>query len=317
MKKFLVVLCMTVVWFATACNSSTSTQSENESEIEIIWGIGNEIPMAQETPLFNEAPVKMITSWFSKPEDLEWMRYYPERNTLSSLYGQGYAQQLIIWLADYPEYAISNEFQTDLAELIEIFKGNGPSYGPLYVVLFTEYETYSEDPEYFLQLRDAFHQSQNTIQQVYENAYVAIGFGGYGWSGIAHRDLKEWEVEVLESGDFAAVQAHHHVSNIDLMIAQIRNSIEQLGSYGKPVMLSHFRIWKREGEGGLSTNEAFQYFINEMHTEESMRALVEDGLFSWNFFWDDYINEEGNAYHMIRKVVRTYAAEETELTYYN
>ncbi len=81
-------------------------------------------------------------------------------------------------------------------------------------------------------------------------------------------------------------------------------------------MLSHFRIWKNDGEGGLSTNKAFQYFINEMHTEESMSALVEDGLFSWNFFWDDYINEQGNAYHMIRNVVRTYAAEETELTYY-
>ncbi len=224
MKNLPAILVIPVLCFATACTSST--QFDNESNIEIIWGIGNEIPMAQETPLFREAPVKMITSWFSKPGDLEWMRYYPERNTLASLYGQGYAQQLIIWLADYPEYAISGEFQTDLEELIEIFKGDGPSYGPLYVVLFTEYETYSNDPEYFHQLRDAFLESQNTIKQVYESANVAIGFGGYGWSGIARRELKDWEIEVLEAGDFTAVQAHHHVSNIDLMIPQIRNSVD-------------------------------------------------------------------------------------------
>lgn len=314
MKKTQLAIIIAVTWIAAGC--TTGTQPENESDVEILWGIGNEIPMARETPLFREAPVKMISSWFSKPDDLEWMRYYPERNTLARLYDQGYAQQLVIWLADYPDYAISEEFQADLEELIEIFKGNGPAYGPLYVVLFTEYETYSDDPEYFHQLKDAFFQSQETIYRVYENSYVAIGFGGYEWSGISRREFEDWETEVLEAGDFAAVQAHHHVSNIDLMIPQIRNSIKQLGSYGKPVMLSHFRIWKREGEGGLSTNEAFQYFITQMHSEESMQALVDDGLFSWNFFWDDFINEQGSAYRMMRNIVNTYAAEETDLSYY-
>lgn len=318
MRKLFSGLVLLVVfgWLGGCDKDAMPTKVQNSEQVEILFGMGNEIPMARETPLYREAPVNMISSWFSKPEDLEWMRYYPERNTLSTLYGKGYAQELIIWLHDYPQYAISDDFQEDLKEMIEIFKGEGPERGPLYVVLFTEFETYSDDPEYYIQLKEAFMDSRETIKGVYEGANVAIGFGGYGWSGIEERELKDWEEEVLMAGDFAAVQAHHHVSNMDLMIPQVRNSIEQLGSYGKPVMLSHFRIWKRDGEGGLSTEEAFRRFIMEMHTEESMTAMAEDGLFAWNFFWDDFINEPGAAYNAIQDVVRTFGSEKTALSDY-
>lgn len=299
---------------STGCSSDPWSGATGNQEI--LWGIGNEIPMAQETSLFKEAPVRMITSWFSKPDDLEWMRYYPGRNTMTALYGQGYAQQLVIWLAGYPQYALSAEFQRDLKELTDIFRGRGPHYGPLYIVLFTEYETYSDDPEYFRQLGEAFMESKNTVQEAYDRAYVALGFGGYEWSGIEHREFEEWEIEALKAGDFIAVQAHHHVSNMHLMIPQIRSSVKQLGSYGKPVMLSHFRIWKREGEKGLSTDDAFQYFIGEMFSDRSIEALAEDGLFAWGFFLDDFVNKNGKAYFQIRAVVRRHASEKTDLLYF-
>lgn len=123
----------------TSCEQSTSSSPSTpdlpqDISTEILWGMGNEISSARESPIFNQAPVRMISSWFSKPEDLEWMRYYPDRNTLATLYGQGYAQELIIYLADHTEYAVSPEFQSDLQELIKIFKGNGPDYGPLYAL---------------------------------------------------------------------------------------------------------------------------------------------------------------------------------------
>ncbi|HET6527839.1 MAG TPA: hypothetical protein VFG39_03730 [Balneolaceae bacterium] len=310
---FLFVLSITL----SACDEPPSpTTVTNESDIEILFGIGNEIPMARETPLFNEAPIKMISSWFSKPEDLEWMRNYVERNTMAELYKKGYAQELIIWLDNYTQYAISDEFQADLKELTRIFKGNGPDYGPLYVVLFTEYETYSDDPAYYLKLKDAFLQSIKTIKGVYPEAKVAIGIGGYGWSGVEHREFKDWEIQALKAGDFIAVQAHHHVSNMDLMITQIRDSFNQLSSFGKPIMMSHFRIWKNDEEPPAITEQAFQHFIDEMFTEESMAALAEDGLFAWNFFWGDFINQPGAAYQSIRNVVRTYGSEKTELSYY-
>ncbi|HEX6981650.1 MAG TPA: hypothetical protein VF181_02715 [Balneolaceae bacterium] len=317
MRNYFLSLLFLILFALSSCDEQPSpTTFTNELGIEVLFGIGNEIPMARETPLFNEAPVKMISSWFSKPEDLEWMRYYVERNTMAELYHEGYAQELVIWLNDYPQYAISENFQADLKELIQIFKGNGPDYGPLYVVLFTEYETYSNDPVYYLKLKDAFLQSIEMIKQVYGKAQVAIGIGGYGWSGIEHRELKDWEVEALRAGDFIAVQAHQHVSNMDLLITQTRDAIEQLSSFGKPIMLSHFRIYKGEDDPAGMTEQAFQYFIDEMFTEESMAALVEDGLFAWNFFWDDYINEPGRAYQSMRNVVRTYGSSKIKLSYY-
>ena len=145
---------------------------------------------------------------------------------------------------------------------------------------------------------------------------MALGFGGYGWSGIEHRDLKEWEKEAINASDFVAVQAHHHVTNIDLMIPQVRISIEQLGSFGKPVMMSHFRIWKREDETTLSTPEAFRIFMDEMFTEESMSDLADNGLFSWNYFNDDFINTKGNAFERAKRMVEHYQADQTELSHF-
>lgn len=317
-RSFLIPFLMLSALFAS-CDESPSPSTPDlpsQSSTEILWGMGNEIPSARESPIFNQAPVRMISNWFSKPEDLEWMRYYPERNILATLYGQGYAQELIIYLADHTEYAISPEFQSDLEEMIEIFRGNGPDYGPLYVVLFTEYETYSNDPEYFMQLRDAFMESRKTVKQVYDSAYVSIGLGGYEWSGIEERDFKDWEIDMLEAGDYIAVQAHHHVEYMDRMAPQIRNSVEQLSSYDKPVMLSHFRIWKEEGDEGLATTESFGNFIDEVFTEESMNALAEDGLFAWNFFSDDFINQQSPAFDAIKEVMKTYDSEEADLSHF-
>lgn len=321
MKNLLfVVFLICVLYGLSGCESQMSPTlsledeqiPSEEQEVQILFGMGNEIGMARETPLFQNAPVHMISSWFSKPEDLEWLRYYPERNTLSTLYGQGYAQELIIWLDEYPQYAISDQFQEDLAELIEIFKGNGPEQGPLYVVLFTEYETYSDDPAYFKQLRDAFLESKKTIKQVYGGAQVAIGMGCYEWFE-EERELKDWEKEVLQASDFVAVQGHHHISNVDLLMAQIHRAVDQLSTYGKPIMLSHFRLWKKPEEEARRLDEAFLRFIKEMHNEETMKALADKGLFAWNFFWDDFINKQRASYHAIEKVVKAYGAKPAPL----
>lgn len=299
---------------ASQALDSSSPVSSNNDDINIIWGIGNEIGSAMDTPVYHETPVKMITTWFNKPDDLDWMSYYRSRTTISDLYGKGFAHELVIWLADYPDYAVSQQFQDDLKTLIDLCKGNGPHYGPLYVVLFTEFETYSDDPAYFQKLKDAFLQSKKTINAAYDSAYVAIGFGGYGWSGVKERSFKDWESAMLKASDFAAVQAMHHVSNLDLMIPQVRNSIHQLGSYGKPVMLSHFRIWKREGEPGPTASAAFGQFIDEVFSDRSLKALANDGLFAWDFMGDDYINDPGPGYEEVKDVISTYGSDSVDLS---
>lgn len=299
--------------FITACENSTSIEEIQKEEPEILWGIGDQISGAQSTPVFRDALVGMITSWYNKPGDLSWMRGYQEEPTMSNLYRKGYAQELVVWLADYPQYAISSTFQEDIKDLIRIFKGNGPENGPIYVVLFTEFETYSQDPEYFQHLKEAFLEARKSIKQEYEKAYVALGFGGYGWIGQPERELKDWEIEALEAGDFAAVQHMHHASRLDLMIPQVRRSVKQLGSYGKPVMVSHFKLWSNEGDTEELPSVSFNNFINEIFTRESLQSLADDGLFAWDFMDDNYINDPGRAYEKIKEIIARYEASDPDL----
>ncbi len=129
----------------------------------VLFGLGDEISAAVSAPLYRNGGIDMVTSWYNGPGDLGWMSGYAESDTISDLYGQGNALELVVWLADDPSYAVSSQLQTDLAKLITVFRGNGPHYGPLYVVLFTEFETYSSQPGYDLQLRSAYLTAVTTI----------------------------------------------------------------------------------------------------------------------------------------------------------
>lgn len=309
-KIYVICILVTVLTFhfVTGCESSTSADEIQKEKPEILWGIGDQVSGAKNTPIYDDAPVGMITSWFNKPGDLSWMRGYQDEITMSNLYRRGFAQELVVWLADYPEYAISSKFQEDIKELISIFKGNGPEYGPLYVVLFTEFETYSDDPSYFQDLKEAFLEAAKSIRMEYDKAYVALGFGGYGWIGQPERELKDWEIEALEASDFAAVQQMHHASRLDLMIPQVRRSVKQLGSYGKPVMVSHFKLWSNQEDPAELPSESFYSFINEVFTRESLQSLADDGLFAWDFMDDNYINDPGKAYNKIKEIIKRHEA---------
>ncbi|MGK7369033.1 MAG: hypothetical protein ACNS64_02365, partial [Candidatus Halalkalibacterium sp. M3_1C_030] len=298
---------------AFGCDNSTSVEQIESEKPYILWGMGDQISGAKNSPVFQEAPVGMVTSWFNKPDDLNWMNGYKDETTMSNLYHQGYAQELVVWLADYPDYAISPKFQEDIVELTKIFKGNGPDYGPLYVVLFTEFETYSDDPDYFIKLKDAFMQARQSIKQEYGQASIALGFGGYGWIGQAERDLKTWEIEAIEAGDFAAVQHMHHADRLDLMIPQVRRSVKQLGSYGKPVMVSHFKLWGNEGDPAGLPSQSFNNFISNIFTLQSLQALSDDGLFAWGFMDDTYINDPGTARNRIVEIISRHTDPDSEL----
>ena len=148
---------------------------------KLLFGLGDEISAATSAPLYLHGGVNMVTSWYNGPSDLAWMSGYASTDVVSDLYQQGKALELVVWLADEPAYAVSPQFQSDLAKLIDIFKGNGPYYGPLYVVLYTEFETYSDQPGYDAQLRTSYLAAVSKIHSLYRQAYVALGFGGYVW----------------------------------------------------------------------------------------------------------------------------------------
>jgi hypothetical protein len=258
----------------------------------VLWGLGPGIAEAVEAPVYADAGMGMVTTWYNGPGDLEWIGGYARPSTISDLYGAGKAIELVVWLADHPAYAVSQQFQRDIKTVVSALKGSGPHYGPLYVVLFTEWETYSSDPAYPHRLRAAYLAAATAVRAAYAGARVALGFGGYTWGSWGGPDLTFWSAAIAAS-DFTAVQQMQACDDErdgqSALVAQIRSSVRQLGSYGKPVMISHFKLW---GEATCQVR-AFGRFARTVLTDASMGALTRDGLFAWNFMPDHYLEDPG------------------------
>ncbi|WP_432992267.1 carbohydrate-binding domain-containing protein [Dactylosporangium sp. CA-233914] len=276
-------------------------------QARVLWGLGPGIADAVDAPVYRDAGMGMVTTWYNGPADLAWISGYERPSTISDLYGSGKAIELVVWLADHPQYAVSEQFQHDIKAVISALKGSGPHYGPLYVVLFTEWETYSSDPGYPGLLKAAYLKAAAAIHAEYAEARVALGFGGYLWGSSGNRDLSFWS-DTIAASDFTAVQQMQACDNEhdgqSALVAQIRDSVRQLGSYGKPVMISHFKLW-----GGPECQvRAFDKFTKAMLNDSSMAELTNDGLFAWNFMLDHYIDDPGPVRDASAALIGRYSA---------
>jgi hypothetical protein len=292
-------------WRASSTVSTTTTTT-HERRRGILWGIGDQLSSAVSTRIYRDAPVHMVTAWYNGPGDLGWMSGYQKGSTMSDLYGRGKAIELIIWLGNQTDYAISPQFLEDAGVLARTFRGNGPHHGRLYVVLFSELETYSSDPGYFANLKRAYRQAMAVFHRENANARVALGLGGYAWGSTPDRDLSFWD-DAIRASDFTAVQAMQACDSErdgqSVLVPQIRSSVRQLGTYGKPVMISHFKLW---GDPGCQA-AAFGKFMRTVFTDSSISALTDDNLFAWNFMDDHYINDPGPTHETAKRLLAVYA----------
>ncbi|MEV8511766.1 carbohydrate-binding domain-containing protein [Dactylosporangium sp. NPDC051484] len=273
----------------------------------VLWGLGPGIADAVAAPVYRDAGMGMVTTWYNGPDDLAWISGYARPSTISDLYGSGKAIELVVWLADHPQYAVGEQFQRDIEVVTSALKGSGPHYGPLYVVLFTEWETYSSEPGYPERLKAAYLKAAAAIRAQYAGARVALGFGGYLWDSRGDRDLSFWS-DAIAASDFTSVQQMQACDNEhdgqSALVPQIQTSVRQLGSYGKPVMISHFKLW-----GGPECQvRAFDKFTKTMLNDSSMAELTSDGLFAWNFMPDHYLNDPGPVRDSSTALISTYSA---------
>jgi hypothetical protein len=273
----------------------------------VLWGIGDQLGPALGSRFYRDGMARMVTAWFNGPGDLDWMKQ-AEEPAVAKLYAAGDAVELVVWLADDPDYAISDQFQADIRTLTRLHKGRDSYHGPLYVVLFSEFETYrGDDPAYQAKLMDAYRRAVVVIHDEYDRARVALGFGGYTWDGTHDRDMTPYLDEIAVS-DFTAVQqmqaCDNRANGHSVAVAKVRSSVRQLGSFGKPVMISHFKLW-----GGASCQlSTFEQFAKEMFTTASLGSLVRDGLFAWDFMADHYINDASPVYYAVRARIKPYRA---------
>jgi hypothetical protein len=286
-----------------------------QAQTQILWGYGDNFSGYANSGLGKQSDLKILSHWYNGPQD-SWIWGYSGTNTISSYYAQGYGIQLIVWLGpgafgsganSSMNYAAGDVvslqsgkecwFPEDLRHLIEVFKGDGPVYGPLYVVLFSEVETYynSNDNAYKNKLQQAYLDAIESIHEIYPYASVGLGFGGYGWpvNSIGNRDLSFWSPSIAAS-DFVCTQSMQQYDHWTENTFQIRSAVKQLGQYGKPVMISHFKIWgnpNSEPMGPRQTKPAFENFMDNMFTEQSLSDLYDDGLRMFVFMDDEYVRD--------------------------
>jgi hypothetical protein len=285
----------------------------------LLFGMGAEADNALQARLVQEAPVRMLTSWYNGPNDLAWMTAW--RNDLvPKAYGSGYAMHLIVF-SDLPEsqiqtqygtacgrpYPLSDRFLEDMRQLAQTFAGaaNGP---PFYITLFTEFQTYAcidnawnPDPPtnaYYRALKDRYLAALALFHQQAPNARVSLGWGGWQrrWDDPsigAGRSMFEYFADVMRQSDFQSFQAMQNDSNV----ADVRAMVQTLGAFG-PVMLAHYK----PDNGSQAT---FDADTHAMLTDDSLSELIAAGLFAWSFMDIANLSSE-QSYQFVKSAVQRY-----------
>jgi hypothetical protein len=268
---------------------STSTNNDCLS-----FGMGDELAGAVSSPAYLSAPsaFKTLTSWYNGPGDMSWMSGYSQGD-MSHWYEQGKSLELVVWLANNPSYAISSQFQSDIRTLTSIFQGLNPASDPLYIVLYTELDTYGSGP-YLASLEQSYLQAVDGIHSVDPYAQVGLGFGGYDWPPSAGSDpnLSAW-APAIQASDFTTFEDEQSEASVDPngqndVVDALEDAVAQLSQYGKPIMVSNFQIW---GDDDSEAAAEFSDAVDKLFTGSELQTLTSEGLFAVNFMDNQYIND--------------------------
>jgi hypothetical protein len=304
----------------TATTGRPPATTDGPSGPRLLFGIGPEADQARTSPLARQAPVRMLTSWYNGPGDLDWMAGW-KSTEVPRAYAAGYSLHLIVYSGDPEEpvatpygqacgrsYPLSGRFLDDMRRLARIFAGRAG--GPrLYVSLFTEFQTYpcsdnawSADPAataYYRAIKDRFLATQAIFHQLAPNSRVSLSWGGWQarWDDRATgagRSLFRHFADVLRAADFQSFQAMANDSNT----ADIRAMVRVLGAYG-PVMLAHYK--PDNGSGAV-----FAADLRAILTDRYLVEVTRHGLFAMSFMDGTNLAASSHLHGFVRNAVRRF-----------
>jgi hypothetical protein len=288
---------------------------------KLLFGIGTEADTDRATRLAVEAPVRLLTSWYTGPGNLARLAGW-RTTVVPQAYSASYALHLIVYSGDAVgtvttkygtacgrPYPLSIGFLSDMQQLAKIFAG--PEHGPpLYVTLFDDFQAYPCVPnawnpnaattDYYRALQDQYTAAEAIFHANAPNARVSLGWGGGqartdrpadggGRSLFAHFD------EVMKASDFESFDAVQDDANA----ADIADMVRILGPYG-PVMVADYK----PADGSQATYDADMKAL--FGPGGSLSRLVGGGLFAFSFTDDAQMNASAAAYQLAKKAVAQY-----------
>lgn len=290
---------------------------------KLLFGLGPEAPAASRQPLFYQAPIGMLTTWYDDPDDLARFEAW-SRDLLPQHYAEGTALHLLVAPTfdegepvDTPRgpgcgqaYQMSPRFLDDMRRLAVSFAGaeNGP---PLYVSMFNGMEKvactthgYDSDPattNYYLSLKDRYLQVRQIFHRYAPNARVALNWDGWQTDGSTPESTARRKAMVDQFSDvmtvsdfqsFNAFQDEDNSEDVDRMVAE-------LGRYG-PVMVSNF------GPDDDYTGARARSDLERVFDPRQISKLTAQGLFAWSFWNHKYVDVTPETYTLARDVVNHY-----------
>jgi hypothetical protein len=290
---------------------------------QIRFGIGPVANSASKTRLVAQSPVRMLSTWYNAPADLTWVMNW-KHDLVTQLYAANYSLHVIVF-TDGPEvqistahgsacgraYPLSDRFLADMRLLADTFAG-APTGPPLYITLFTEFQTYAcvdnaWNPDaptnaYYRALKDRYLEALAVFHQHAPNAHVSLGWGGWQarWDDPsigAGRSMFDHFADVMRASDFQSFQAMQSDSNV----ADVHAMVGTLGKYG-PVMLAHYKPNDR-------SQATFERDICALLTERSLYDLSTAGLFAWSFMDDTNLSASEDIFRFTQAAVRQFGAE--------
>jgi hypothetical protein len=286
----------------------------------LLIGVGDQADDDIRSALVKQAPAKMLTSWYNEPNDLAWLSSW-RNTTIPQAYAAGFAMHLVVWNNDAEgplstsygsacgrAYPLSDRFLDDIRQMAQVFggKANGP---PLYVTMFTEFETYpckdnawntdTATTNYYRALQDRYRVAFKVVHDNAPNAKVSLGWGGwqasYDNSGTGGgRSLFPHFADIMRMSDFQSFQAMDNVSNID----HIKQMVGILGQYG-PVMLAHYKP-------GNASKTTFDADLHTIFTDEFLASITKAGLFAMSFMDTVNLDSSPSSFAFVRDAVTRY-----------
>lgn len=296
---------------STVPNPTTNASPATSTIPKLIFGIGPEADVARDSALNKAVPLGMYSSWYNGPNDLQWMQLW-KANFIPQIYASGRAVHLIIF-SDIPEngspcgrqYPISEQINGDMVKLAEIFAGKA-SDKPLYVTLFTEFQTYpcqdnqwQGSEEYYTRLQTKVREIQAIFKQYAPNAKVSLGWGGWQakWDDPANgggRSLFPHFDSLSRTLDFQSFQLMERESNVNDSLAMAKI----LSAYG-PVMIAHHK------PNGFYPDR-FSQDITGIFTDSHMAQLTQNKVFAYSIMDDKEISSSQSIFNQVKTAIVKY-----------
>lgn len=285
---------------------------------KLLFGVGPAVDSARNARLTQEAPVRIMSTWYNGAGDLGWQTDAYHQSMYDQQYAAGRSVHLIVWTGDGETtvatsygtacgrpYPLSDRFLGDMRQLATAFAGSGT----LYVTLFTEFQTFActdnawnPNPQtnaYWRALKDRYLAAMGVFHQHAPNSRVSLGWGGWQtrWNDTTiggGRSMFGFFADVMGASDFQSFQAMQSDTNV----ADVRAMLNTLNDFGA-VMLAHYK----PNNGSQAT---FDADTRAMLTDAFVGEMVAGGLFAWSFMDQANLNASEGSYLFVRDAVRRY-----------